>query len=131
MGVQAGSEPVEFMSFACVPDRRGQRVGDALLELGDPLLNRGDVAAGAGEVGAAGPAVVGVGGHLGVVVGPPDLAGGGVGVGGFEPAISSSRRRTGRSCCPSSGTVSCPLARWGALVQARATLLTSWSVSAC
>jgi hypothetical protein len=29
------------------------------------------------------------------------------------------------------GTVSCPLTPWGALVQARATLLTSWSVSAC
>src|SRR3984957_16994963 len=47
-------------SFPAVPDRRGQRVGDALLELGDLLLNRGDVAAGAGGVGAAGPAVVGV-----------------------------------------------------------------------
>ena len=32
---------------------------------------------------------------------------------------------------PSSGTVSCPLTPWGALVQARATLLTSWSASAC
>src|SRR6266852_5909474 len=39
--------------------------------------------------------------------------GGGIGVAGFEPAISSSRRRTGQSCCPSSGTVSCPLAPLG------------------
>jgi hypothetical protein len=47
------------------------------------------------------------------------LRGGGpVGMAGFEPTTSS-------------GTVSCPLTPWGALVQARATLLTSWSVSAC
>jgi hypothetical protein len=54
-----------------------------------------------------------------------------VGVAGFEPTTSSSQRRTGQSSRPSSGTVSCPLAPWGALVQMRATLLTSWSVSAC
>jgi hypothetical protein len=54
-----------------------------------------------------------------------------VGVAGFDPTTSSSRRRTGQSSRASSGTVCCPLAPWGALVQARATLLTSWSVSAC
>jgi hypothetical protein len=39
--------------------------------------------------------------------------------------------RTGGAGRPSSGTLSCPLTPRGAVAQARATLLTSWSVSAC
>jgi hypothetical protein len=76
-------EAGEFVSLAGVPDGRGERVVDGVLELSGLAAQEVDVAVGAGDVRAGGATVGDVGGAAGAVVVPGDAIGS---LGGVEHA---------------------------------------------